>query len=99
VTFEESDQALAAVVVQTIAAAATPFDIHGTRIRHARGAIEMWDAAIIGLSMDDIVEDADTFSRPRSAGSVLQLVQVTSEGWYRINNRWPEACLTVQVAY
>ena len=58
-TCEAADQAMAATVVQSIAEAAAPFDIHGTRIRHERGAIEMWDSYITGFSIDDIVEEAD----------------------------------------
>jgi len=59
-TLEASDKELAATVVQSIAEAVAPFDIQGTRIRHARGAIEMWDAAITGFSIGDIVEEANT---------------------------------------
>ena len=58
-TFEASDQAKAATVVQTITEAAIPFDIQGTRIRHERGAIEMWDYTITGFAINDIVEEDD----------------------------------------
>ena len=57
--FEAADKATAATVVQTIAVEAAPFDTHGTRIRHALGAIEMWDADSTGFAIDDIEENAD----------------------------------------
>ena len=58
-TFDAADKETAATVVQTIAAAAAPFDIQGTRIRHELGAIETWDSTITGFAIDDIVEEAD----------------------------------------
>jgi hypothetical protein len=56
-TFEAADIATAATVVKTVGEETVPFDIQGTRRRHARGEIEVWDSAIAGFSIEEIVEE------------------------------------------
>jgi hypothetical protein len=58
-TFEAGDKDTAASVVHTIVQEATPFDIQGTKIQHELGAIEMRDAIVTDVAVNDIVEDAD----------------------------------------